>query len=101
LAKPRLNALVVLTSAGGYYMGVTGAIDLPYLALTCLGTALVASGASAANQVYESDTDALMGRTRQRPMADKRLSVGEALLFSFALTAAGLGLLWTMTTAVA
>lgn len=98
LAKPRLNALVVATTAGGYYMAAPVTVDLAFLALTCLGTALVASGASAANQVLERDTDRLMARTRQRPMAEDRMSVAEALTVSAVLTLAGLGLLWTIAT---
>jgi protoheme IX farnesyltransferase len=98
LAKPRLNALVVATTAGGYYMAGPVGIDLTALALTCLGTALVASGASAVNQVYERDTDSLMARTRTRPMAEGRLSVIEALLFAAFITLAGLGLLWAIAT---
>lgn len=98
LAKPRLNALVVATTAGGYYMAGQAQIDVAMLALTCLGTALVASGASAANQVYERDTDRLMTRTRTRPMAEGRMGVAEALLFAAVITAAGLGLLWAVAT---
>jgi protoheme IX farnesyltransferase len=98
LAKPRLNALVVATTAGGYYMAGPAPIDLAALALACIGTALVASGASAVNQVYERDTDRLMSRTRTRPMAEGRMSVTEALLFSAFLSIAGLGLLWAVAT---
>jgi heme o synthase len=98
LANPRLNALVVATTAGGYYMAGPASIDVVALTLTCLGTALVASGASAANQVYERDTDRLMTRTRTRPMAEGRMSVADALVFAGAITLAGLGLLWAVAT---
>jgi protoheme IX farnesyltransferase len=101
LAKPRLNALVVATTAGGYCMASPASIDFTLLALTCAGTALVAGGASAANQVYERDTDRLMARTRNRPMADGRLGMAEALAFSALLTVAGLSLLWAVATAEA
>jgi protoheme IX farnesyltransferase len=57
---------------------------------TVIGTALVAGGASAVNQVYERRTDALMQRTRLRPMADGRLAPSEALRYAFVLCAAGL-----------
>ena len=101
LAKPRLNGLVVLTTAGGYYMAAPAVVDLVNLAIVCVGTALVASGASAAKQVIEPDPDALMTRTRPRPMPERRLGIGEALLFSIAITAVGLGLLWTTSTPAA
>jgi protoheme IX farnesyltransferase len=98
LAKPRLNTLVVATTAGGYYMAGPAELDMTRLALTCLGTALVASGASAANQVYERDTDRLMTRTRTRPMAEGRMGVAEALVFATVMAGAGLGLLWAIAT---
>lgn len=101
LAKPRLNTLVVASTAGGYYMAGPSPLDFGALALTCLGTALVAGGASAVNQVYERDTDRLMTRTRMRPMADRRMSVTEALVAAFLMTAAGLAILWTTATPVA
>jgi protoheme IX farnesyltransferase len=101
LAKPRLNGLVVLTTAAGYYMASTGSIDLVHLAIVCLGTALVAGGASAANQVMERDTDAMMLRTRQRPVAEGRVTVTEALIFSTVLTIAGLAMLWASAPAPA
>ncbi len=55
-----------------------------------LGTGLVAGGASAFNQVVERDLDALMKRTRTRPLPDQRLQPIEGLLFGSAITLAGL-----------
>jgi protoheme IX farnesyltransferase len=93
LTKIRLNALVVATTAGGYYMAATRSIDLASLAITCLGTALVASGASAINQVDERDTDRLMNRTRTRPVAEGRIGAGEGRIIALVLSAVGLLLL--------
>lgn len=93
LAKVRLNSLVVATTAGGYYMGSTGSIEPMSLALVCVGTGLVAGGASAINQVMERDLDRLMVRTQRRPLADGRLSPGQGLAFSAALAIAGVVLL--------
>jgi protoheme IX farnesyltransferase len=101
LAKPRLNALVVATTAGGFYMASQAPLDMGMLVLTCIGTALVASGASAANQVYERDTDGLMTRTRTRPMAAGRMGVAEGLLVAVLLAGAGLIILETFTTRAA
>jgi len=93
LTKPRLNLLVVLTAAVGYYLAAAPALEaMPWL-LATLGTALVAGGAAGLNQVYERDTDRLMWRTRTRPVAADRLSSREAAIFSLALSAAGLTLL--------
>ena len=93
LAKIRLNTLVVATTAGGYYMAAYGDVDLLRLVVTCLGTALVAAGASAFNQVSERDTDALMDRTRSRPVAVKRMSPQEGRAVAAVLSAVGLGIL--------
>jgi protoheme IX farnesyltransferase len=93
LTKVRLNALVVATTAGGYYMAAPPTIDLASLAITCLGTALVASGASAINQVDERDTDRLMNRTRTRPVAEGRIGAGEGRIIALVLSAIGLLLL--------
>ena len=60
LTKPRLNFLVVATSAAGYYLGATGSVDMVSMAEAVVGTALVAGGAAVLNQLYERDTDALM-----------------------------------------
>src|SRR5687767_6628834 len=77
LTKVRVNALVVATTAGGYYMGARFEVDPVLLLVTCVGTALVASGAAALNQVDERETDRLMVRTQQRPVADRRMGAGE------------------------
>jgi protoheme IX farnesyltransferase len=101
LAKVRVNTLVVATTAGGYYLGTRDPLNLMDLLLTCVGTALVAGGAAALNQVAERDTDALMTRTRSRPMADKRMSVAEGHAVGTALALSGLAVLWFMTNVVA
>ena len=93
LAKVRLNALVVLTTAGGYYMAAPGHVDPVALAIACLGTAFVAGGAAAINQVQERDLDLLMDRTRLRPVPDGRMAPGEALTIAGGLTVAGLVML--------
>jgi protoheme IX farnesyltransferase len=93
LAKPRLNLLVVATSAAGYYLGGPPSTDLALMAQAVTGTALVAGGAAVLNQLYERDTDALMRRTRLRPLPDGRVSPGDARVFGLGLTIAGLLLL--------
>lgn len=93
LTKPRLNVLVVLTTAAGYFLGGPGSLDLWAMASAVVGTALVAGGAAVLNQVYERDTDALMRRTRMRPLPDGRLAPTDATIFGIALTGCGLALL--------
>jgi protoheme IX farnesyltransferase len=92
LTKPRLNLLVVATTAAGYYLGAER-LDLARLAATAVGTALVAGGAAAFNEVLERDTDALMRRTRMRPLPGGRMGVAPATWFALALALGGLALL--------
>jgi heme o synthase len=93
LTKPRLNVLVVATSAAGYYLGAPGGPAAVPMTIAVLGTALVAGGAAVLNQVYERDTDAMMRRTRLRPLPDGRVAPADARAFGFALSAIGLVLL--------
>ena len=93
LTKPRLNGLVVATSAVGYYLGTTAALDWRGMLPAVGGTALVAGGAAVLNQVYERDTDALMRRTRMRPLPDGRVSPDEARLFGLTVAILGLAIL--------
>jgi protoheme IX farnesyltransferase len=90
LAKPRLNLLVVASTVAGYAMAHGDTSDVGALLSTIAGTALVAGGASAFNQVIERDSDGLMRRTRLRPLPDGRLAITEALTFAAILSAAGL-----------
>lgn len=101
LTKPRLNLLVVLTSAAGYYLGSVASPDLKKMAQAVAGTALVAGGSAVLNQVYEHDTDARMRRTRMRPLPDRRVTLQEAAIFGSVLSLAGLAILAFATNWVA
>lgn len=90
LTKPRLNFLVLLTTAAAYSLGASLQATLVDLIHTLAGTFLVAGGAAAINQVWERDTDRLMRRTERRPLADRRLSPTEGTAFGLLLTAVGI-----------
>ncbi len=90
LTKPRITLLVLITTAAGYYMGSAGAFDLVGLAHTLLGTALVAAGTGAMNQVLERDVDGRMRRTRNRPLPAGRLGLLPAAIFALALAVGGI-----------
>jgi protoheme IX farnesyltransferase len=98
LTKPRLNLLVVATTAGGFYMGMGPGFDGLALFHVTAATALVAGGSAAFNQVIERRVDALMDRTRRRPVAEGRLGAREALVFASLLSLAGLAWLALTTT---
>ncbi len=93
LAKPRLNLLVVASTLVGYAMAEGESLGFLRIGGLLMGTGLVAGGASAFNQVVERDLDALMKRTRLRPLPDQRLQPIEGLLFGSAITLAGLMLI--------
>ena len=90
LTKPRLNLLVLVTTLGGLYLASPEGVPASLLVHTLLGTALVAGGAAALNQVWERDTDRLMRRTSGRPVPQGRLGANEGTWFGVLLTSAGL-----------
>ena len=105
LTKPRLNLLVLMTTLTGLYLAAPEGVAPAILFHTLVGTALVAGGAAALNQAWERDTDALMQRTRVRPVAAGRMRVGEGAWFGGLLAALGVFELWlavnTLSAAVA
>ena len=90
LTKPRVVLMVLVTTLAGFYLGGRTGFDLT-LALNLLaGTALAAGGTLALNQYVERDIDAIMDRTRRRPLPDLRMRPAEALTFGVIATAGGL-----------
>ena len=79
LVKARLNALSLLTTLAGFYLGWAGHVNLWLLAHTLLGTMLVAAGSAALNQLIERGPDAKMHRTRERPLPAGRMTAEVAL----------------------
>ena len=92
LAKARITALVLVTTAAGFVMGSHGDVGLARLAVALVGTALASGGAAALNQVVERRHDALMRRTASRPVAAGRITPRLGLAFGLALSMAGV--LW-------
>ena len=90
LTKPRLNLLVLMTAVAGLYLAAPEGVPTAILIHTVVGTALVAGGAAAFNQVWERETDALMKRTQGRPVPSGRLSATEGLLFAGVTSTAGI-----------
>jgi heme o synthase len=101
LTKPRLNLLVLITTLAGLYLAEPGGVSRSLLVHTLVGSALVAGGAAALNQVLERTTDALMRRTRNRPLAAGRLGAAEGSAVGALLSLAGLVELAVFTTPAA
>lgn len=91
LTKPGVTAQCVVTTAGG--MALAGWPDGMRAMSALLGTALVVGSANALNCYLERDTDALMVRTRDRPLATGRLSSRVGLWFGLSLGALALPVL--------
>ncbi len=95
LLKPRVTALVLVTTAGGFWLGLSSAAHCARLIPLLFGTALAAGGANALNQWMEREPDALMFRTRQRPLPSGRLEPEAARRFGLVLAVVGsLWLAW-------
>lgn len=90
LAKPRLTAMVLFTVAIGFFAAALPGSSLLPLLHALLGTALVAAGAGALNQLLEKDADAAMRRTRNRPLPAGRLSGSAVLRFGVITSCLGL-----------
>jgi len=89
LAKPRVVAMVLVTTSVGFYLASHALTDGLRLLHTLIGTGLAAGGTMALNQWMERDLDARMARTRHRPLPEGRLHAGEALAFGLALLLGG------------
>jgi protoheme IX farnesyltransferase len=91
LTKPRITAFILMSTAIGFVFGARLGGDWTWgqLLHTLVGTCLIASGTAALNQWYERDGDALMRRTRGRPIPSGRVSARTALRFGVAISAAG------------
>ena len=101
LTKPRLNLLVLLTTLAGLYLAAPDGVPASLLVHTLVGSALVAGGAAALNQVMEHRTDGLMRRTSRRPVPAGRLGIAESTWFGVFLSVAGIGELWLGANGVA
>jgi heme o synthase len=86
LAKPRITALVVFTTASGLWLAPQH-LGPAGVALTLVGTVLIVAAANILNMYLERDSDALMPRTAGRPLPAGRLAPGVALRFGLALAA--------------
>jgi protoheme IX farnesyltransferase len=96
LTKPRIALMVVVTAAIGYFLsmthnGTTG--NMQQFLIAMLGIALAGGGASVLNQYLEQDTDALMDRTKNRPIPSGVVSASVALYLGVIMAISGCFLL--------
>jgi protoheme IX farnesyltransferase len=88
LTKPRIVSLLVVTGVCGYLAGAAGRIELSVLLAVAGGGALAAGGANALNCAFDRDLDAVMTRTRGRPLPGGRIPVINAVVLGIAMNAA-------------
>lgn len=89
LFKARLTFLVLVTTLVGFYLGYRGPVDAILMLHTLLGTALLASGAAALNQLFERHLDARMRRTKDRPLPSGRLQPATVAWLGIGTSVAG------------
>lgn len=94
LCKPRVVLLMLLTVVVGMYLAAPGWINLSLVGLTLIGVGLCASSAAAINHLVDRRIDAIMSRTKKRPIARGRVSVPQALCFAVLMGGIGLFLLF-------
>jgi heme o synthase len=90
LVKARLTSLVLLTTAVGFYLAAPSPINYWAFFHVMFGTAAAAAGAAALNQWWERRVDALMERTKERPVPAGRMRPGEALILGGFLSIFGI-----------
>jgi protoheme IX farnesyltransferase len=90
LFKARLTALVLLTTFVGFYLGWQGAMNFVAMFHVLFGTALVAAGAAALNQLLEREHDAKMRRTADRPLPSGRMQPATVAILGGAMSVIGL-----------
>jgi protoheme IX farnesyltransferase len=96
LTKPRVVSLIVFTAVIGMFLATPGMVPLQPLLAGTIGIALIAGAAAAINCLVEQKMDAVMARTRYRPLPRGQVSSAETLVFAGVIGGAGLYLLYSL-----
>ncbi len=94
LCKPRVTSLIVFTAVIGMFMATPGMVDWTLLIATTIGIAFASGAAAAFNCLIEHKIDAVMARTRARPLPTGQVSSNETSIFATLLGGAGLAILY-------
>lgn len=95
ITKMRLALSVVFSSLAGYLLGVD-TVSLKTLILLALGGYFMVGASNAYNQIIEKDLDALMQRTKNRPIPSGRMSVTTAFIIATLFTILGIAILYVI-----
>jgi protoheme IX farnesyltransferase len=94
LMKPRVVSLIVFTAVIGMFLATPGMVPVQILLAATFGIALVAGAAAAFNCLVEQKIDAIMMRTRARPLPSGQLNSTQTLVFAGVVGGIGLGVLY-------
>ena len=94
LCKPRVTSLIVFTALIGMFMATPHMVPWPLLIATMIGVAFASGAAAAFNCLIEHKIDAVMARTRGRPLATGQLSTVQTGVFATILGGTGLVILY-------
>ena len=93
ITKMRLAISVVFSSVAGYFLGAV-VVDFVDVLLLAIGGYFMVGASNAYNQIMERDLDALMDRTKNRPLPAGRMTVNQALIVAILFTILGIAVLW-------
>jgi protoheme IX farnesyltransferase len=96
LTKPRVVSLIVFTAVIGMFLATPGMVPLKLLVFATIGIALVAGAAAAVNCLVEQKIDAVMARTRARPLPRGTLTSLQTLVFAGVVGGIGMWLLYRL-----
>lgn len=94
LCKPRVVLLMLLTVWAGMYLAADHSISWQLVLTASLGIAFVSGASAAINHIIDHKIDALMERTKDRPLAGRRLTLNQAAIFSGILGSSGFAMLY-------
>ena len=100
LTKPRIIELLLVTTVPAMMLAARGLPSMGLVAATLVGGTLAAGSANALNCYYDRDIDAIMMRTKDRPLNHSLVSPRSAFVFGFALGGLSLAVLWLTTNAL-
>ena len=101
LTKPRVMSLLLVSAIAGAFLGAQSTPNFKIIVAVVIGGALASGGAASLNMAYESELDQKMGLTKNRPVAEGRISFNIAILFGIALNVGAFVILALMTNILA
>jgi protoheme IX farnesyltransferase len=101
LTKPRVMSLLLVSAVAGAFLGAGSTPTLEVLIAVLVGGALASGGAASLNMAYEGDLDRKMGRTKNRPVAERRISARVAVAYGLLLNVGSFAVLALMANVLA